>query len=280
MSIRIVSDSSSDLLELEGVDYRTVPLKIMFGGREYIDEIGTDCEEMVLALQEHTGPSTTSCPNVHEWLEAFEGADEIFGITISSGLSASFESAEMARRQFIEAHPGAKVHIFDSKATGPVERLIIEKLREGIMAGDAYDDILTRTIEYQKSIRILYALESLNNLANNGRVNAHVAHIAGVLNIRAIGHASDEGTVELLHNCRGEKRTLKTLVNEMVKRGCIGGTVHIDHCLNLPAASALKDAILKQIPEADVQIHPCTALCSYYADKGGLIIGYEVDEGI
>ena len=280
MSIRIVSDSSSDLLELEGVDYRTVPLKIMFGGREYIDEIGTDCEEMVLALQEHTGPSTTSCPNVYEWLEAFEGADEIFGITISSGLSASFESAEMARRQFIEAHPGAKVHIFDSKATGPVERLIIEKLREGIIAGDAYDDILTRTIEYQKSIRILYALESLNNLANNGRVNAHVARIAGVLNIRAIGHASDEGTVELLHNCRGEKRTLKTLVNEMVKRGCIGGTVHIDHCLNLPAASALKDAILKQIPEADVQIHPCTALCSYYADKGGLIIGYEVDEGI
>ena len=175
--------------------------------REYIDEIGTDCEEMVLALQEHTGPSTTSCPNVHEWIEAFEGADEIFGITISSGLSASFESAEMARRQFIEAHPGAKVHIFDSKATGPVERLIIEKLREGIIAGDAYDDILTRTIEYQKSIRILYALESLNNLANNGRVNAHVARIAGVLNIRAIGHASDEGTVELLHNCRGEKRT-------------------------------------------------------------------------
>ena len=77
MSIRIVSDSSSDLLELEGVDYRTVPLKIMFGGREYIDKIGTDCEEMVLALQEHTGPSTTSCPNVHEWLEAFEGAHAI-----------------------------------------------------------------------------------------------------------------------------------------------------------------------------------------------------------
>lgn len=278
MSIRIVSDSSSDLLELPDVDYRTVPLKVMFGGREYVDEIGTDCEEMVLALQEHTGPSTTSCPNVHEWLEAFEGADEIFAITISSGLSASYEAAELARRQYVEEHPGAKAFVFDSKATGPVERLIIEKLREGVLAGKTYEEILEATLEYQRSLRILYSLESLNSLANNGRVSLHVARIAGALNIRAIGHASDEGTVELLHKCRGDKRTIKTIVREMAERGCAGGTVHIDHCLNLPAAQALKAAIEAQFDGVDVHINPCTALCSYYADKGGLIIGYEVAE--
>lgn len=278
MSIRIVSDSSSDLLELPDVDYRTVPLKVMFGGREYVDEIGTDCEEMVLALQEHTGPSTTSCPNVHEWLEAFEGADEVFGITISSGLSASYEAAEMACRQYRETHPGAKVYVFDSKATGPVERLIIEKLREGILAGKSFDAILESTLEYQRRIRILYSLESLNNLANNGRVSLRVARIAGALNIRAIGHASDEGTVELLHKCRGDKRTVKTIVREMVERGCVGGTVHIDHCLNMPVAQALKAAIEEQFDDIAVHVNPCTALCSYYADKGGLIIGYEVAE--
>ena len=63
MNIRIVSDSSSDMLELEGIDYRTVPLKVMFGGNEYIDELGTDAHKMVLDLQKHQGPSTTSCPN-------------------------------------------------------------------------------------------------------------------------------------------------------------------------------------------------------------------------
>lgn len=278
MGIRIVSDSSSDLLELPDVDYRTVPLKVMFGGHEYVDEIGTDCEEMVLALQGHSGPSTTSCPNVHEWLEAFEGADEIFATTISSGLSASYEAAEMARRQYLEAHPSAKVFVFDSKATGPVERLIIEKLRAGILAGKAYDEILETTLEYQRSLRILYSLESLNNLANNGRVSLHVARIAGALNIRAIGHASDEGTVELLHKCRGVKRTIKTIVHEMAERGCVGGTVHIDHCLNLPAAQTLKAAIEARFDGVDVHVNPCTALCSYYADKGGLIIGYEVAE--
>ena len=81
-----------------------------------VDEIGTDCEQMVLNLQNHDGPSTTSCPNVHEWLNAFEGADEVFAVTISSGLSASYSSAEMAKQHYEQEKPGARVHIFDSLA--------------------------------------------------------------------------------------------------------------------------------------------------------------------
>ena len=277
MTIRIVSDSSSDLLTLTGVDYRTVPLKVMCGSKEYVDELGTDVESMVLALQDFDGPSTTSCPNMKEWLDAFEGADEVFAITISSGLSASFSSAEMAVREFLNANPDGKAYIFDSHATGPVERLIIEKLREGIMAGKSFEEIRDETIEYQKRIRILYSLESLNNLARNGRVNPHLARIASTLSIRAIGHASDEGTVELLHRCRGNNRALKTIVKEMASRGCSGGTVHIDHCLNHKAALSLKEMIEKQFPGIDVHINSCGVLCSYYADMGGLIVGYEVE---
>ena len=277
MGMRIVSDSSSDLLELPDVDYRTVPLKIMFGGNEYVDEIGTDCEQMVLNLQNHDGPSTTSCPNVHEWLNAFEGADEVFAVTISSGLSASYSSAEMAKQHYEQEKTGARVHIFDSLATGPVMRLIIEKLREGILAGKDYAQVKAETIAYFARIRILYSLESLNNLARNGRVNSHVAKLAGVLNIRAIGHASDEGKVELLHTCRGEKRALRAIVREMADRGYKSGTTHIDHCLNPAAAGKLKALIEEHFPAGTVHIHPCGALCSYYADKGGLIIGYEID---
>ncbi len=275
MGIRIVSDSSSDLLELDGVDYRTVPLKVMFGSREYVDELGTDVERMMFDLQGETGPSTTSCPNSQEWLDAFEGADRIFAVTISSGLSASYDSALLAKRLYEEANPDARVHVFDSKATGPVLRLIIEYLREGILAGKDYEQIEAETIERQKGIRILYSLKSLNNLARNGRVNHHVARLAGVLNIHVIGHASEFGTVELLHKCKGEKHALRTLVKEMEERGFYGGRVVIDHCLNVSAAMKLRELILKKFPTSDVVIESCGVLCSYYADLGGLIVGYE-----
>ena len=275
MGIRIVSDSSSDLLSFDGIDYRTVPLKVLFDGKEYVDELGTDCEQMVHELQEYDGTSTTSCPNVHDWLTAFEGSDEVFGVTISSGLSASYSTAVMAAEQYVDQHPLAKVHIFDSKATGPVARLIIEKIRDLADAGGTFEDIKNRVIEYQQRLKILYSLESLNNLARNGRVNARIARIATALNMRMIGHASEKGTVELIHKCRGEQRALKILVNEMADRGFSAGKVHIDHCLNLPAAMKLKELVEKTFPQCSVFVHPTTALCSYYADKGGLIVGYE-----
>ena len=276
MGIRIVSDSSSDVLSIEGIDYRTVPLKIMFGSHEYVDEIGTDVVQMVLDLQKHHGPSTTSCPNVHEWLEAFEGSNEVFAVTISSGLSASYESAMMAKGQYEQEHPGAKVHVFDSLATGPVMHLIIDRVKQGILAGKTFDEIRDDTMQYKRGVRILYSLKSLANLANNGRVNKHVARVAGALNIHVIGHASELGQVEILHKCKGQSHALRTIVHEMAERGFEKGPVYIDHCLNEKAAGKLQDMIYKAFPQSVVEIVPCTALCSFYADKGGLIVGYAV----
>lgn len=279
MAIRIVSDSSSDLFEAAAdVDYTTVPLKVMFGSTEYVDVAGVDCEKMMFDLQRHNGPSTTSCPNLHEWLDAFEGYDQIFCATISSGLSASYSTAVMAAQEYQSAHPEAKVHVFDSLATGPVLHLIVDKLSEGILAGKSYDEIKEETIAYQKRLRILYALASLNNLARNGRVNATVARVISALNIRIIGDANDEGQINILHKCRGERRSINTMVQEMGSHGFTGGPVHIDHCVNLAGATKLKERIEEVFPAAEVHIHPCGVLCSYYADKDGLIVGYAAEE--
>ena len=278
MGIRVVSDSSADLFEVQGIDYVTVPLQVTFGGRVYVDTAEVDTAKMMQRLSTHKGPSTTSCPNTYDWLSAFEGSDEIFAATISSGLSASYESCTLAKNHYQQSHPEAKVHIFDSKATGPVLHLIIDHLAQGIRDGLPYEQIKEETIAFQKRIRILYALESLNNLANNGRVNMAVAKIAGVLGIRVIGHASDEGKVDILHKARGQKRALATIVHEMSERGFTGGKAIIDHCLNAEGAKRLADLILEHFPTASVSIVPCGVLCSYYADMGGLILGYEVAE--
>ena len=276
MAILIVSDSSSDVFTVPDVNYTTVPLKVMFASTEYVDEADVDCEKMMLDLQNHNGPSTTSCPNIKEWLNAFEGYDEIFCVTISSGLSASYSTAVMAKQDYELSHPNAKIHVFDSLATGPVLHLIIDKLREGILDGKTYDQIKDETIAYQKSIRILYALASLNNLARNGRVNAAVARVVSALNIRIIGDANSEGQVNLLRKCRGERRSIDAIVSEMGSRGFTGGPVYIDHSVNLAGANKLKDAIEEAFPKAQVRIQACGVLCSYYADKNGLIVGYDV----
>ena len=98
---------------------------------------------------------------------------------------------------------------------------------------------------------------------------------SGVLGIRAVGRASDVGTLEQLHKCRGEKKALETIFSEMVSRGFQGGKVRIAHCLNSPAATRLKESILNVFPKTDIRIEPTTALCSFYAEQGGLLVGFE-----
>ncbi len=275
MKFKIVSDSSANIFSFPGVDHASVPLKINTAMAEYVDDENLDVAKMVKEIQETKGKSGTSCPNVHDWLQAFEGADFVFAITITSNLSGSYASACQAKDIYEENHPGAKVFVVDSLSTGPEMRLIMERIREWIAQKLPFEQIREKIKEYQKRTHLLFSLESLTNLARNGRVNPAVAKIAGVLGIRVVGCASEVGTLQQLHKCRGEKKALETIFQEMKDRGFVGGRTRIAHCFNAEAAAKLKEAILEAFPKCDIFIEPTTALCSFYAEAGDLLVGFE-----
>lgn len=275
MSFRIVSDSSSNRFHMQGISYSTVPLKIVTQASEYVDNEHLNVAEMVEAIKQQGGRSGSSCPNVQEWLDAFEGADHIFAITLTSNLSGSYSSAMQAKQEYVTNNPDAKVCVLDSLSTGPEMLLIIEKLQEYIQSGIDFDLMEEKIRTYMKHTHLLFGLKSLTNLARNGRVNPAMAAIAGALGICVIGKASDVGTLEQMHKCRGERKALKTAFSSMKEMGFAGGKVRIDHCLNPEAAEQLQELILNEYPDCDVQIGTCTGLCSFYAEKGGFLLGFE-----
>ena len=275
MKFKIVSDSSANIFSFPGVSFASVPLKINTAEAEYVDDENLDVANMVQYLQAYKGKSGTSCPNVHDWLQAFEGADCVFAVTITSNLSGSCAAALQAKAVYEENHPGTKVFVVDSLSTGPEMRLIMERIREWIDEKLPFEQIRDKIREYQKRTHLLFSLESLTNLARNGRVNPAVAKIAGVLGIRVVGCASEVGTLQQLHKCRGEKKALETIFQEMKDRGFVGGRTRIAHCFNPEAAAKLKEAIQAAFPKCDILIEPATALCSFYAEQGGLLVGFE-----
>ena len=275
MRYKIVADSSSNLFSLSDVDFSSVPLKIITEDAEYVDDGTLDTVAMVSELEVVKGHTGTSCPNAFDWEKAFEGADVVFAVTITSNLSGCYNAAMIGAEQYKEKHPNAKVCVLDTLSTGPEMQLIIEKLREMILSGMEYDAIVSSIKEYMKQTNLLFSLESLANLARNGRVSNTVAKVVKVLGIRVVGAASTEGTLEPLHKCRGEKKAIKAIVNEMGSRGFIGGKVRIAHCFNENAAHQLKSMILSVFPESKVNILPSGGLCCFYAEKGGLLVGYE-----
>ena len=276
MGFRIVSDSSSNVLELGGASYATVPLKIV-AGKEYVDDKNLDVAAMVADLRAYKGKSGSSCPNVGEWLEAFGDAEEIFCVTISKNLSGSYNASIQAGQAYMDEHPGRKVFTFDSLSVGPEMAMITDKIRRCEAEGMSFADTITAVLEYHNHLHTLFCLESMMNLARNGRVSMAVAKIAGMLGIRVAGSAVG-GRVTPVHKPRGAKKATETLVEMIRERGFRdGSTLRIAHCFAEEAMEALKQGVLAEFPNAQFIQEPTTALCSFYAEEGGLIIGFEGD---
>lgn len=281
MRYRIIADSSSNIYNEDRLfsdkkqEYVSVPLKIITDEKEYEDNETLDTAVMVEDLRNYKGKSGTSCPNVSDWLDAFGDADVIFGVTLTGSLSGCYSAAVQARNDYIESHPEAKVLILDTLSTGPEMELIIEKLIELIEEEKSFEEIETSIKAYMETTHLIFSLESLKNLVNNGRVNPAVAAVAGVLGIRIVGKASDEGTLQPLHKCRREKQMFRIMTKEMKEEGFNGGKVRIAHCMNEKGAQQLAEHIKETLGDCDISIRECGALCSFYAEKGGILLGFE-----
>ncbi|HLR89184.1 MAG TPA: DegV family protein, partial [Atopostipes sp.] len=120
-----------------------------------------------------------------------------------------------------------------------------------------------------------YMLKSIENLVKNGRVNKVVGSLVGLLNIHVIGIRSEEGTIEMSNRARGEKRALNTFINDIIEAGFSGKVMEIGHVNNETLAKKFSEKILEKFPQTDIRIRPTSGLCSFYAERGGLIVGYE-----
>ena len=244
--MKLIADSSANLTMLEGVTYQSVPMTIRAGERDFVDDETLDTHELLDYLAAHNGKSGTACPSLDGWLKAFEGADEIFVITI-----------------------------FDTLSTGPEMQLLAEKLAELHAKGLPFDVVCEKAQEYLATTHLFFSLKSLHNLAQNGRVSKIAAGAIGILGIHILATASLEGTIQPVEKCRGEKKTCAAMVQKLLEADYHGGKVRIHHAENPEAAGALAASLRGHFPEADIEIRPCRGLCSYYAERGGVIVGFE-----
>ena len=275
MKRKIVADSSCDMWELNGVDFAVAPITISTDNKHYVDNQELDVHLMSEELAKYKGVSHTACPSVGPWLDCYEGYDEVFVVTLTGAMSGTYNSAMTAKGIYEEENENVKVHVFDSLSTGPEMRLLIEKLKEMIEEDLPFEEIVEKGQDYLNHSRLFFALKSLHNFAMNGRVSKAVASAIGVLNISIFATASEEGTIQQISKCRGEKKVVKSMIEHLENAGYHGGKVRISHADNLKLAHNVRDKILELYPNADIIVYPMGGLCTYYAEIGGLLVGCE-----
>ena len=274
MNYKLIADSSCNIHAMADPNFASVPMKVR-AEKEYVDDKNLDLAQMVEDLKNHKGTSGSACPSVGEWLDAFGDADMVFGTTMSKGLSGSYNAACEAARMYMEENPGKKAYIFNTLSAGPQQAFLNEKVLELAAQGLDFETIQEKALDYYRNTHILFCLESMMNLARNGRTSMAVAKIAGMLGIRVCGDVK-AGMITPVHKPRGAKKATETLVEMMKERGFYDGAqLRIAHCFGEKQAQDLANATLAQFPNARITIEPTTALCSFYAEAGGLMIGFE-----
>lgn len=278
MTWNIITDSSCNLYNLdeqsEKIRFASIPFIINIGNRDFVDDEKLNTAEMVTAMENCSEVSHTSCPAPYAWYEQFEKEEYSIAITISSKLSGSYNSACTARNMILEKYPDKKIAIIDSHSTGSEMVLIVMKLCKLINAGYDFNSVIEKTKQYMKHTHIVFALSSFDNLIKNGRMSRITGFLAGKLGFWGIGIGSDQGTILLKEKVRGGKQALNSILNDIKERAADIETVVISHCQNAEFAESLKNAIQNICHTVEVKIMPTRGLCSYYAEKGGLIIGF------
>jgi len=281
MTWKIVADSGCDYRQLENLAFDTefvsVPLKIQVADQVFVDDANLDLDQMMETMYATSEASKSACPSPDDYLRAFEGAKHIFVVTITGTLSGSHNSAQLAKNIFLEEHPDAQIHVIDSLSAGGEVDLIVEKINDLIHQGLSFEEVVEVITTYQEKTKLLFVLAKVDNLVKNGRLSKLIGTVVGLLNIRMVGEASETGTLELLQKARGAKKSLQAAYEELIKAGYAGGRILMAHRSNEKFCQQLSELLREKYPQANIKIIPTSGLCSFYAEEGGLLMGYEIN---
>lgn len=278
MTWRIIADTSADPiygdLNEGDISVSYVPFTINTDTKNYVDDGNIDITAMVEDMYASSNPCKTACPASGLWLEEFNKADYSIAITISSHLSGSYQSACIARDMFNADNANKKAIVLDSCSAGPELTLGVIKAIELIKQGLSLDEIEVKLNEFFLSTHTLFALCSFENLIKNGRMSRIAGFVAKTLKMWGLGVGTDDGVIDIKGKARTESKIVEMIIDTMTENNFDNGIVGISHCLNEKIANKIKEAILIKWPNSKIQIGDTRGLCSFYAEKEGVIVAY------
>lgn len=279
MSWSIVSDSSIDMRSADftnkEIKFITVPLKIVIGDKEYIDDESPDINNLLSDMKASKKASSSACPSPEMFAEAFRQSDNTICISMTSGLSGTYNSACIARDMVKEEFPEKNIYVIDTKATAGVMVLAVRMAEKLIEAGDNFKAICEKLDEYVKTLHITFTLSCFDNLVKAGRMSSFAGLLATKLGIHAVAKNSSEGKIEVIKKTRGEDRAMDSIVEFMGETKDMKDLpVVISHCNNETGAKKLADLIKTRLLTSDITILTCKALTTFYAMEKGLLIGF------
>jgi len=274
MSIRIVTDSSCDLPQsmIDELHISVVPLSIRFGDEEFIDRVDINNDQFWERCRTSAQLPETAAPSIGQFSEVYhrlkaEGATGIVVVSLSSGLSATMQSAELAAREVVGEIP---VEVIDSQNVSMCVGLIAVSCAELAKTGASLADVAAHGRSLVPRTHVLGALDTLENLKKGGRIGGAKAFLASALSIKPIITARD-GLVAEGGKARTRGKALQFLVDKLKDAGKVErlGVLHAQ-CSDVDQFVAM----VRTVYPGDITIGEIGPVIGTHAGIGTIGIAY------
>lgn len=277
---QLIADSCCELTPelIEALDAKSVPLSMLTGSHVFVDDENLDVEYFLETMLASSELTKSACPSPSQYCDAFlsGSANSVFGVTLSSRLSGSYNSAIQGKMLAEEENPEKQIHVFDSKSASAGEVLVSLKIKELAEQGLPRKSIISSVEKFIKEIHTYFILENTDTLVKNGRIPSFLGKAVSLLNLKFILGSDGDGNVKLFSKARGFGNGIKKmadLVAEQIEE-TKDKTLVITHCFNEEYANILKNFVEATCQFKQILIYKTRGLSSMYAGRGGVIMAY------
>jgi DegV family protein with EDD domain len=274
MTIRLVTDSACDLPQsvIDQYGIIVVPLTIRFGDTDYVDreaftpkEFWAKCASSPV-LPETAAPAPGQFEQAYRQLKS-EGATGVVVVSLSSALSATMQSAEIAARSVAGDIP---VKVVDSCSVSMGQGIIVRSCAQAAEAGASLDEVAAKGESLSRRVHVYGALDTLENLKKGGRIGGAKALVASALSIKPIIDVRD-GKVEEGGRQRTRAKALAFLLEKVKSHGNITDLAVLQaDCDDADAFIAT----LRSVYSGDIEVGDIGAVIGTHAGRGTIGVAF------
>lgn len=279
MDYKIIVDSCGELtykMKESGI-FVSAPLSMQVDGDVIMDDETFDQADFLRRVAASPECPKSSCPSPEKYMDLYSGEERrVYVVTLSSELSGSFNSAQLAAKLWKEEHgeDGKQIHVFNSRSASVGETLIACKVRECEEQGMTFDETVSETEAYIEGQHTYFVLENLDTLRKNGRLTGIKSFVASALNIKPVMGSTPQGTICQLGQARGIKRALAKMAEQIARdsKQTKEKVLAIAHCNCPERAREVERMLLDIIRVKDSFIVDTAGISTMYANDGGIIV--------
>jgi DegV family protein with EDD domain len=250
----IVLDSTSDYPEAPArfPNMRFVPLYVRFGDETFRDYVELGPAEFYEKLRTSTVTPATSQPTPQDFVTTYEelaAYDRIYSLHVSSKVSGTFQSAELAAQEV-----GDKVRVVDSLTASLAIAMLSHAIQRRLARGTTDDEISELVDRFRAECDVVFTVETLEYLQRGGRIGRAQAIAGSLLNLRPVLGVAD-GVVVAVARVRGRTKALAEFERRFVEETSDGPglRVAIAHADAADWVGTLSELVWRVRPKAEIE---------------------------